>query len=67
MKFLLIVCVLGAIGIWINEYARAQYQEGFADALKSAYRTNPPSEQLELVCVGLWIGEQNRKWYEKNK
>lgn len=26
------------------------YQKGMADALK----TNPPSEQLERVCVGLW-------------
>jgi hypothetical protein len=26
------------------------YQQGRADALK----TNPPSEQLERVCVGLW-------------
>ena len=39
--------------------------EGRSIAMKEALRTNPPSEELELVCAGLWIGEQNRKYWEK--
>lgn len=23
-----------------------------------------PSEQLELACAGLWIGEQNKKYWK---
>ena len=36
-------------------------------AMKEALRTNPPSEELELVCAGLWIGEQNRRYFEKKR
>lgn len=36
-------------------------------ATKNALRTNPPSEELELVCAGLWIGEQNLKYQEKDR
>ena len=43
------------------------YHEGFKTALKSALRTNPPSEELEMACVGLWLGEQAKKRYEKEK
>ena len=37
------------------------YKEGWKDAL----RTNPVSEELDLVCAGLWLGEQNKKYFEK--
>jgi hypothetical protein len=40
---------------------------GKAEGKKEALRVNPPSEDLEMVCLGLWVGEQNRKWYEKEK
>lgn len=30
------------------------YDRGHKEALK----TNPPSEKLEAVCVGLWAGKQ---------
>lgn len=38
---------------------------GSKESLKIALSTNPPSEELELTCAGLWIGEQNRKYWEK--
>jgi hypothetical protein len=38
-----------------------QYARGYADGVKEALRTNPPSEELEMVCAGLWVGEQNKK------
>ena len=67
MKGVLIICVLGIVAMWVNERIHAEYQRGFGDALKTAYKTNPPSDQLEMVCAGLWVGEQNKKWHEKNK
>ena len=41
--------------------------EGRSIAMKEALRTNPPSEELEMVCAGLWIGEQNRRYFEKKR
>ena len=32
---------------------------GSKESLKIALSTNPPSEELELTCAGLWIGEHN--------
>ena len=40
---------------------------GTKQGMKNALRTNPPSEELELVCAGLWIGEQNLKYQEKDR
>jgi hypothetical protein len=41
--------------------------EGKKTALANAYSTSPVSEKLELACVGLWVGEQNRKYAETLK
>jgi hypothetical protein len=41
--------------------------EGLQEGRSTALKTNPPSEELELACAGLWVGEQNRKYYEKKK
>ena len=29
--------------------------------------TNKVSEELEMACLSLWVGEQNRKYAEKTK
>ena len=39
--------------------------EGRSIATKEILKTNPPSQELEMVCAGLWIGEQNKKYWEK--
>ncbi len=41
--------------------------EGRSMGAKEALKTNPVSEELELVCAGLWIGEQNRKYQAMEK
>ena len=38
---------------------------GEKQGLKKALNTNPVSEELEMVCAGLWVGEQNKKAYKK--
>ena len=47
------------------EPMREQYRLGFENGTKDALRMNPASEELELVCAGLWIGEQNRIYLER--
>ena len=65
MKGILIIILVASLGMLIHNRLEAEYQRGFAEATKSILKTNPPSEELELVCAGLWIGEQNRKYFEK--
>lgn len=64
MKFLgtwfLIGCLMGIMFL-------LGHSRGIVEGRSTALNTNPPSEQLEMVCTGLWVGEQNKKWYEKNK
>ena len=39
--------------------------EGRSMATKEILKTNPPSQELEMVCAGLWVGEQNKKYWSK--
>lgn len=40
------------------------YERGLSDGFNEGYRNalyaRPPSDDLELVCAGLWIGEQHK-------
>lgn len=67
MKTLLVVMTVAIIYLLIQNKFDDKYQSGYADGLKEALKTNPPSQELEMVCAGLWVGEQNKKYWEKNK
>ena len=41
--------------------------EGRSIGAKEALKTNPVSEELEITCAALWVGDQNKKAVEKNK
>jgi hypothetical protein len=45
-----------------NVYANMRYEKGLADGAKKALDIHQPSQELELACAGLWIGEQNKKY-----
>lgn len=49
----------------------AAYAQGASNgrsaALRDAYNTARPTEELEMACVGLWVGEQNRKYFERER
>lgn len=38
---------------------------GFEQGESKAINPRNPSERLEMACAGLWIGEQNQKYYDK--
>ena len=67
MRYLVAMIVVGVTGILLGEQIgiKKGIAEGRSMAMKEMLRTNPPSEELELVCAGLWIGEQNKKYWEK--
>jgi hypothetical protein len=67
MKYALIGLLLVILGVLIESRLNDQYQLGYQEGVKTALKTNPPSEELEMACAGLWIGEQNKKWFNKNK
>lgn len=37
---------------------------GIAEGRSIALKTNPVSEELEMVCTALWVGEQNKKYFK---
>lgn len=42
----------------------AGIEAGMEAGAKAAINPRNPSEELEMACAGLWIGEQNRKYLE---
>lgn len=67
MKYVLLFFIGTTLYLMVQNKFDDKYEHGYADGIKSALRTNPPSEELEVVCAGLWVGEQNKKFMERNK
>lgn len=44
-----------------------QYELGFKKGKKAALNVRKPSEELEIACASLWVGEQNRIYWERNQ
>lgn len=62
----LIVGLFG--GTMLAVYDRAHYLgalDGYAVGYKAALNTREPSDELEMACAGLWIGEQHKKYAER--
>ena len=65
MKLIFLGTIIGLAYFLFDNALDRQYNRGFAEGRGMALKTNPPSEELELVCAGLWIGEQNKKANKK--
>jgi len=73
LKILQHVAVAGLIvflfgGTMLAVYDRAHYfgsLDGYAMGYKAALNTREPSDELEMACAGLWIGEQHKKYAER--
>lgn len=61
MKYILIFCIVATSYLMITHRLDVRYQEGLAEGRRTALHASPPSEELELVCAGLWVGEQAKK------
>jgi hypothetical protein len=66
VKFILSAALIGCLYLLAKSALEREYQLGLREGRGMALKTNPPSNELELVCAGLWIGEQNKKMDKKN-
>ena len=67
MKIVLVLSLIGLAWFLVDARLDKAHSEGFKLGMHYALRSNPPSEELELVCAGLWVGEQNKKAWSKQK
>lgn len=61
MKYILVFCIVAVMALWIPHRMDQKYAEGVAEGKRLALQTTPPSEALEVACVSMWVGEQNKK------
>lgn len=61
MKYVFALLVVMTMALWIPHRMDQRYAEGLAEGRRTALHTTPVSEELELVCAGLWVGEQAKK------
>ena len=67
MKIFLLGFLIAAIWLLADHRIDKAHAEGFRVGMNYALKSNPPSEELEMVCAGLWVGQQNRKeWNKQN-
>ena len=67
MKAILIVGIMLFVGVLVHNRIEQSHSDGFKLGMHYALKTNPPSEELEVACAALWVGEQNKKYWSKQK
>lgn len=67
MKYVFAFCFIATLYLMVTHRLDVRYQEGYAAGVKTALKTSPPSEELEMTCAGLWVGEQNKKYFKVQK
>jgi hypothetical protein len=57
--------ILVALFIGAKAGSMDGYKKGLDQGYKDALYKRPVSEDLEMVCAGLWVGQENAKYIEK--
>lgn len=65
MKIFLLGCMIAIAWLLVDHKIDKAHAEGFTVGMRYALKSDPPSEELELACAGLWVGEQNKKYFKK--
>jgi hypothetical protein len=63
VSLVLVGLSIATLGFLVGRFAGLQM--GVEKGIKEAINVRQPSERLEMACAGLWIGEQNKKYFEK--
>ena len=61
MKYVFAFCFIATLVLMVMHRLDKRYEEGFAEGRRTALSTTPPSEALEVACVSLWVGNENKK------
>ena len=67
MKYLLIILLAVTGWLLVDQKIEIAHSEGFKLGMHYALKKDPPSEELELTCAALWVGEQNKNYFERQK
>ena len=67
MKIVFWAFLIALVFLFMDYKVDKAHAEGFKVGMNYALKSDPPSEQLEMVCAGLWVGEQNKKYFEKER
>ena len=65
MKIVFWAFLIALVFLFMDHQVDKAHAEGFSVGMRYALKSDPPSEQLEMVCAGLWVGEQNKKAWKK--
>ena len=65
MNYVLAILLAFTVYLMFDFSLEKQYEKGFHAGHKAALLTDPVSEDLEIVCASLWVGQQNKKATEK--
>lgn len=66
MKYVLVFCIVATTLLLFTHRMEQEYAKGVAEGKRTAFKTNPVSEELELACAALWVGEQAKKAQKKD-
>ena len=67
MKIILYGFMIAVAWLLVDHQIDKAHAEGFKLGMNYALKADPPSEELEMRCAGMWVGEQNKKWFQNNK
>jgi hypothetical protein len=71
MKWVLAVFIFlsGCVGLVYLGYlqGREVYVAGYNDGYKDALYKRPVSDDLEMVCAGLWLGKETEKHIKREE
>lgn len=62
-----IIVGLGSLVFFVYLAFNVGHFEGRKAGMREALRTDPISDQLEMTCLGLWVGELNKQAVIKEK
>ena len=67
MKIMFWAFIIALAFLYMDHKVDKAHAEGFSVGMRYALKSNPPSEELEMTCAGLWVGEQSKKYFEKER
>jgi hypothetical protein len=59
MRFLIMAIISTVLAFLLGE--QLGLQEGIKEGTKAALKIDPNNHELEITCLSMWVGEQNKE------